>query len=1084
MRPAAQRKGGFKLGNEARRPVLASEMDAPGSGGMPPTEYRRVIVEWNQTNAAYSTDTCLHELVEHSARRAPEAVAIVFDGRRMSYRELNEAANQLGRHLVENGVARGETVAVFTDRSTESVVALLAVLKAGATYVPLEPSLPSKRVAWIMGALGVRWALTQWRHIGQLTRESRFPTLAHIVCMDAEAPAGEVAGRRVWGKRHVRGHDVRDLPRRSSPDDAAYVVFTSGSTGTPKGVVVAHRPVVNLIEWVNKTFSVGPQDRLLFVTSLCFDLSVYDVFGVLAAGACVCVAAEDDLREPVRILRLLTEHGITFWDSAPAMFQQLVPFYDVPEVDLRSSKLRLVFLSGDWIPVTLPDQITQRFQAAKVVSLGGATEATIWSNFHVVDRVLPGWTSIPYGRPIQNARYYILDAAGRPCPVGVAGELHIGGECLALGYLDEMSTKDRFVADPYNPSKPDARMYRTGDRATFWPDGTIEFLGRIDSMVKIRGFRVELGEVEAVLNRHPEVGEAVVTVNRGRSGENQLIAHIRPAEPVRNTAANRNDPRLTDWAGVFDNAYSKADPGADPRFNIEGWVNSYTGEPFAPDEMREWIDRAVARVRELPHSRVLEVGCGTGLFLARLGGDCDAYFGLDISRRALEHIGNRLLDVDPSLRYKVKLAQLAADQMREVDCGTVDLVVINSVAQYFPSLRYLAEVLEQAATLLSPGGAIFVGDVRNYALMEEFHALARLHRADGHAVLDEVRESVREYQEHELLINPEFFTRMRFGPNTVGAQALLKTGVSCNELNHFRYDVVLAPGRAVAAEDGAFSWLRGGLEDAVSLLSQEDWRSARVLDIPNSRVRDAISAREQIKAGGTITVGELRSRLAATDGGVDPAAAAVMIAEKLPGGPQEWRAEPCWPRSGDAGCFDLVISRRARHRFEHHRSGLRPVEQADARIAVDGPWSRYANSLVGHDSDAGLAERLRQHVREELPDYMVPSRFVVVDRLPMTSNGKVDRKGLGESAEARPASGKPFVAPSNEVEVLLGQVWADALAGGEISSDDRFFDIGGDSLLAVRVVSKGLEMGLRFTVTDLIECQTLEALARRVVREW
>ncbi len=1064
--------------------MLAPELDAPGSGGaLPPREYRRVIVEWNRTDAAYSTDTCLHELVERSAERAPETVAIVFDGQRMSYRELNEAANQLGRHLVENGVARGETVAVFTDRSAESVIALLAVLKAGATYVPLEPTLPSKRVAWIMGTLGVRWALTQHRHVGRLTHENRFPTLAHIVCMDAEAPVSEAAGRRVWGTGHVREYDVRNLPRSSSPEDAAYVIFTSGSTGTPKGVVVPHRPVINLIEWVNKTFSVGPQDTLLFVTSFCFDLSVYDVFGVLAAGGCVCIAADVDLREPIQILRLLTEHGITFWDSAPAMFQQLVPFYDVPGVNLRSSKLRLVFLSGDWIPVTLPDQITERFQAAKVVSLGGATEAAIWSNFHVIDRVLPEWTSIPYGRPIQNARYYILDPAGRPCPVGVAGELYIGGECLALGYLDEVNTKERFVPDPYNPARPDARMYRTGDRASFWPDGTIEFLGRIDSMVKVRGFRVELGEIEAVLNRYPEVGEAVVTVNRGRSGDNQLIAHIRPAGPIRDVAAIRNDRRLNDWAGVFDNAYSTAVPSGDPRFNVEGWVNSYTGTPFAADEMREWVDGTVARIQELPHSRVLEIGCGTGLLLARLGDECDAYFGLDVSRSALEHISSRLLDFDPPLRHKVKLARLAAHQMREVDCGTVDLVVVNSVAQYFPSLRYLADVLEQAASLLSPNGAIFVGDLRNYALMEEFHALARLHRADRHAVLDEVRASAHEYQERELLIDPEFFTRIRFGASTVRAQVLLKTGVSRNELNDFRYDVVLAPGCEVAEEDCSVSWLDGGLEDAVSLLSQGEAHSARVRDVPNSRVRGAICAREQIEAGGTITVGELRSRLAAADGGVAPAAAAMMIAEKLPGGPQEWRVEPYWPHSGDAGCFDLVMSRRPRRQLECLETGRRPVAEADARIEVDGPWKRYANSLEPHHSDLGLAERLRQRVREELPDYMVPSRFVMVDRLPLTSNGKVDRRGLSGSGQARPPSGKPFVAPSNEVEILLGQVWADALGADEVSRDDRFFDIGGDSLLAVRVVSKGLELGLQFTVTDLIECQTLEMLARRVVRK-
>jgi amino acid adenylation domain-containing protein len=310
------------------------------------------------------------------------------------------------------------------------------------------------------------------------------------------------------------------------PEDTAYVIFTSGSTGTPKGVVVQHTRVINLIEWVNRTFSVGPYDRLLFVTSLCFDLSVYDVFGILAAGGVVCVASGADLHDPVRLARLLCDRSITFWDSAPAMLQQLAP--DLPSLvsPTESGSLRLVFLSGDWIPVTLPDAVRTAFPNARVIGLGGATEATVWSNYYPIGHVDPEWRSIPYGRPIQNAKYYVLDAHLSPCPIGIAGDLYIGGECLASGYAnDSERTAEQFIHDPFR-HEPGAVMYRTGDRARFMPDGNIEFLGRLDHQVKIRGFRIELGEIESTLSRHPAVRDAVVTTRGKSRTDRELVAYV------------------------------------------------------------------------------------------------------------------------------------------------------------------------------------------------------------------------------------------------------------------------------------------------------------------------------------------------------------------------------------------------------------------------------------------------------------------------------------------------------------------------------------------------------------------------------
>ncbi|HEX6293282.1 MAG TPA: amino acid adenylation domain-containing protein, partial [Herpetosiphonaceae bacterium] len=502
---------------------------------LPEIEQRRLLVDWNATERSYPRDECIHQLVEAQVARTPDAVAAIFAGsgervEQLTYRELNDEANQLARQLQRLGCQTGELIGVYLERSLEMIPALLGVLKAGGVYVPLDTSYPQARVQWILSALHIRCLITQAAHVPIIhTLKPALPNLQQIICLDRQpAAAPEVAGAQVWTRAQLDGLPTANVTAQVGANDLAYIIFTSGSTGTPKGVVVRHQPVVNLIDWVNRTFAIGPADRILFITSLCFDLSVYDIFGLLAAGGSIHVVAAPDLRDPQRLLRLLRDEPITFWDSAPAALQQLAPLLPASE-SLAGSSLRLVFLSGDWIPITLPDQLRAAFPRAQVVGLGGATEATVWSNYFPIDAVDPRWVSIPYGRPIQNARYYVLDPYLNPCPVGVAGDLYIGGECLASGYIDEpVLTATKFIPDPFSQTgypQGGAHLYATGDQARVWPDGTIEFLGRRDQQVKIRGFRIELGEIEAALRQHSQVGACVV-VAREEHGHKRLVAYV------------------------------------------------------------------------------------------------------------------------------------------------------------------------------------------------------------------------------------------------------------------------------------------------------------------------------------------------------------------------------------------------------------------------------------------------------------------------------------------------------------------------------------------------------------------------------
>ncbi|MFD4686185.1 AMP-binding protein, partial [Streptomyces sp. NPDC058461] len=321
--------------------------------------------------------------------------------------------------------------------------------------------------------------------------------------------------------------DAAGLPLPTGPgaDDTAYVIFTSGSTGVPKGVSVRHRSAVNVIQWVNGTYEVGPRDCLLWVTALTFDLSVYDLLGVLAAGASLRVVPPAELADGERLMEIMLGEPITFWDSAPAALSMVMSFADGVPAPQQVPSLRLVFLSGDWVPLTLPDRVRARFPAAHVVALGGATEATIWSNHFDVGEVDPEWTSIPYGRPIHNARYYVLDGDRKPCPIGVEGDLHIAGVVVADGYTgDPELSAARFTADTVS-GLPGERMYATGDRARWMPQGWLEFRGRQDDQVKVRGYRIELGEVLAALRQVPGVVDCAVTTLRGEDGP-QIVAAV------------------------------------------------------------------------------------------------------------------------------------------------------------------------------------------------------------------------------------------------------------------------------------------------------------------------------------------------------------------------------------------------------------------------------------------------------------------------------------------------------------------------------------------------------------------------------
>ncbi|HEX2254148.1 MAG TPA: amino acid adenylation domain-containing protein [Thermoanaerobaculia bacterium] len=458
----------------------------------------------------------LHDGFRRQAAERPREVAVVDSRRRVAYGELHRLARLLGDRLRERGARPDRLVAVCMEKGWEQVAAVLAVLESGAAYLPVDPALPRERRFQLLARGEAELVLTQ-------------PWLADTL----EWPDGvEVTT--------VGDADLGDLdaaaeppPPVQRPEDLAYVLFTSGSTGEPKGVMIDHRGALNTVADVNQRFAVGPGDRVLALSSLGFDLSVWDVFGVLAAGGTVVMPESVAARDPGRWAELVEEHRVTLWNTVPALLEMLVEHAAGRRSMPRLDSLRLAMLSGDWIPLSLPGRFRSLVPRARVVSLGGATEASIWSILHPVDEVDPEWPSIPYGKAMVNQSFHVLDADLEPRPTWVPGDLYIGGIGLARGYWrDEERTRASFVEHP----RTGERLYRTGDVGRFLPDGSIEFLGREDHQVKIQGHRIELGEIEAVLEQHPAVRTAVVTAP-GERENRRLVAHVVAQEGAGEPAA-------------------------------------------------------------------------------------------------------------------------------------------------------------------------------------------------------------------------------------------------------------------------------------------------------------------------------------------------------------------------------------------------------------------------------------------------------------------------------------------------------------------------------------------------------------------
>jgi amino acid adenylation domain-containing protein len=466
-------------------------------------ERERMLVEWNRTAAEYPREKCVHQLFEQQVAATPKSVAVVFDAESLTYEELNWRANQLAHHLKFLGAGPGKLVAISMERSLEMVIALMGTLKAGAAYVPLDPSFPAERLRFMLDDSEASLLLTRSE---EMTRLGELPANVRAICLDTD-----------WRLISEEGDETLSMPMTS--EDLAYVIYTSGSTGWPKGVQIPHRAVVNFLHSMRREPGLTDSDKLLAVTSISFDIAALEIFLPLTVGARLVLASAEEIFDAAKMKSLIRSSGATAMQATPSFWQFLV------ESDWFGDRQIKVLCGGEALSRELADKLLER--AGEVWNLYGPTETTIWST---ICKITPGAEPISIGRPIANTQLYLLDAHLQPVPTGVPGELHIGGDGVARGYLNRPElTAEKFIRDPFSEAK---RLYKTGDLARYRADGTLECIGRNDFQVKLRGHRIDLGEIESVLRRFPNVCEAVVLLWEEERGEKRLVAYLqRSARP-------------------------------------------------------------------------------------------------------------------------------------------------------------------------------------------------------------------------------------------------------------------------------------------------------------------------------------------------------------------------------------------------------------------------------------------------------------------------------------------------------------------------------------------------------------------------
>jgi len=990
---------------------------------------------WNHTAADYPKNSSLTQLSTQIALKYPDKTAVVFNNESISHSQLEAQSNQLAHYLLAQGIKTGELIGLACDRSIEMIVSLLGIMKAGAAYIPLDPAYPQERIAYMLENSNARLLLISAAYSRQF-----------------HSNATELIIEQVWEKLGDYSSNTVEVSLKGT--DLAYVLYTSGSTGKPKGVQIKHHNLVNFLTSMQKEPGITANDKLLAVTTISFDIAGLELYLPLITGATILLGDQETAKDGRLLLEMIEKNQVTLMQATPATWQMMIAAGWEKKLPVK------ILCGGEPLSKELAESLLIR--SNELWNLYGPTETTIWST---IKQITSSTGLVTIGKPIQNTQIYIVDANHQALPAGNTGEILIGGEGVASGYLNQPDlTAERFIDNHFAKQ---GKLYKTGDLGKFLDNGEIQHQGRMDEQVKIRGYRIELGEIETILAKQESIKQAIVLAREDTPGDKRLVGYV----TLKEEEIKDFDPTWKEhWDTLYDIAAeaSKGKEISDQKIDgimLEQLQNSET----LLQEAAEWLQVSSEKVRALQPQHIYEIGCGGGQLMFELAPFASSYLATDYSATAIEKLQEKL-ESDPQQWAHVTAKTATADDFSDIPLKSFDLVMIHSVAQYFPDTAYFLKVIEESIKRISDGGCLYIGDMQGKNSLEMEHAMDQLPHSKNGTTLSEFREVVnnRVRIEKEFVADPAFFYLLpQLFPSITAVDVELRKGHAQNETTKYHYDVwiYIHSDHQLAEPEWSIDHTELGTMDVLAKKLQAKPLIAEVRNIFNARTAADHQLLKWLYSTPEATlIDQIKEELPLVSKGIHPDLC-WELGEQL-----GYKTYIRWSTDGTDGLFDAIFIpedlQKSIPKITHPEFSARLKPADFARSPLSKNEVHVPKSKI---------EAWKNALKQELPDYMVPVELIVLKTFPLTPNHKIDKKSFPKPPQK---IGSAAAQPHDQYEKTVAEIWSAVLGIENISIYDDFFELGGHSLLAVKVMTAiEKETGIRLPIATLFENSTIEKLA-------